>query len=405
MMPVPLKQQPLDIHRGRGQFPLRHAIRLAVGRNVSSRETLYHSLAWGAGTGLFWGIVNGIQHLAPTLLMCFGISLAIGYLSPILWRWRLVPARWGTAAMFAANGALSFVVGYVLFFGALIGCWVAFQGAGSITSGLLISAAVVGFNGFFFSIIGYYQVMGHDQERREWRLARQRDRLQQLADEARQVALRSQINPHFFFNALNTIAALIPERPADAERAVELLATALRPVLTREQPLTSTLEQELRVARAYAEIEQLRFGDRVAVTWEPGGASLQAILPSLCLQPLIENAFRHGAAKTAGPFEILVGASVEGGVLVLEVRSGPSGPEPPVCVHPAPQKPGHALHNIAARARALCGPEASLEVMVSEGAVPAAIARLQVPLAPANAVPLFTQSARVPELEKEVAAP
>ena len=66
------------------------------------------------------------------------------------------------------------------------------------------------------------------------------------------IALRSQINPHFFFNSLNTIAALIPERPRDAERAVELLAEALRPALTRAQPMTATVESEERIARICA---------------------------------------------------------------------------------------------------------------------------------------------------------
>jgi hypothetical protein len=174
---------------------------------------------------------------------------------------------------------------------------------------------------------------------------RRRATLERLAEQARIVALRAQVNPHFFFNALNTIAALIPTRPADAERAVELLAEALRPVLMRDQPMTHPLRTEFAVAEAYAQIERLRFGDRLRIEFDlPAGLATLPV-PSLSLQPLLENAIRHGAGRLRRAVE----RARRRGVPLRPHARGTRGAPPRGRVLPR-QPPGHREH----RCRAVC---------------------------------------------------
>jgi len=370
----------VDLLQGRGQMPLRHAIRWTLGQNLCSREALLNSLLWGLGMGALNTLTNPGYPLAtfvPSLL----ISFCIGYLSMIPWRWRIVPRGTRTRTMVLANGTLAFAFGYACFYASLWGGVLIAEGAKALGYKHLYGTfAAISLGGFIFAIIGYYITVGYDVERGQRRNARTHKRLERLAEEARMAALRAQINPHFFFNALNTIAALIPERPADAERAVELMATALRPVLVREQPLAASLESELRVARAYAEIEGLRLGDRLRVRFdiEPGLES--AAIPSLSLQPLVENAVRHGAAKTAQPTEIVVSARREGGGMAIAVDNRPFGTNGHDIATwaEAVSQHGHAVHNLGARLRSMCGPQATLSVRVAPDGL-AARTELRIP--------------------------
>jgi len=106
-------------------------------------------------------------------------------------------------------------------------------------------------------------------------------------------ALQARIRPHFLFNSLNTIAALTRSEPARAEEAIEDLADLFRFSLSESRPQV-TLREELEVARLYQRIEQLRLGERLEVRWRVAEVPSQAIVPSLMLQPLLENAIGHG---------------------------------------------------------------------------------------------------------------
>src|SRR5690606_39741105 len=103
-------------------------------------------------------------------------------------------------------------------------------------------------------------------------------------------ALRAQINPHFLFNALNTIAALISEKPAEAEATVEHLARLFRYVLNAEGRLFVTLGEELRLVRVYLGIEQARFGEKLEVVerWDEGVEHV--LIPAFAVQTLVEHA-------------------------------------------------------------------------------------------------------------------
>ena len=126
--------------------------------------------------------------------------------------------------------------------------------------------------------------------------------------EAQLIALRAQINPHFLFNALNTIVALIAEKPADAEDAVENLASIFRYVLQTGSSPFVKLTEELGLVRHYLDIEQSRFGSKLDVVWDVDPTLNDFPIPAFSIQTVIENAVKHGIEKKR-----------EGGVVTIEV--------------------------------------------------------------------------------------
>lgn len=157
--------------------------------------------------------------------------------------------------------------------------------------------------------------------------------------------LQSRIRPHFLFNALNTALALVRVDPARAEQVLEDLAELFRVALA-ETGLSVSLDEEIELAQRYLAIEQLRFGARMQVQWdiEPGVG--RARVPPLMLQPLVENAVRHGVEPSVRPAHVRVHAGVQRGQAVVEVvntvpeEAGPAG-------H------GMAQHNVRERLRLL----------------------------------------------------
>ena len=129
---------------------------------------------------------------------------------------------------------------------------------------------------------------------------------------ARFLALSSQLQPHFLFNALNTIAALIPARPEVAERMVVDLASLLRFSVARDTAALIPLEEEIEIGRAYLRIEEHRFADRLRVRVDVADAVRRAAVPPFVLQPLLENAVRHGLSPRAGRSTLEVRAVQDG---------------------------------------------------------------------------------------------
>jgi two-component system, LytTR family, sensor kinase len=146
------------------------------------------------------------------------------------------------------------------------------------------------------------------------------ERLKRLLTEAELKALRTQVDPHFLFNTLNTIADLISSNPEKAERMTERLAECFRYALAKHSRDLSTLDEELDFARHYLEIEQVRFGDRLRVQLSRGDATGSEAIPSLLLQPLLENAIRHGLAPVREGGCVSVHAHREGERLHLRVE-------------------------------------------------------------------------------------
>jgi len=164
-------------------------------------------------------------------------------------------------------------------------------------------------------------------EREEERLERSRREtslVHQLV-EAELRALRAQINPHFLFNSLNTIAALVHQEPAIAEAMTLRLAKIFRHVLTQTERPYSSLAEELQFLQAYLDIEQVRFGERLKVEFQLGAALGDRQVPALILQPLVENAIKHGLAPKLGECRLFIGGTAENGLIVLRVRDNGVG--------------------------------------------------------------------------------
>ncbi len=142
-------------------------------------------------------------------------------------------------------------------------------------------------------------------------------------------ALRAQLNPHFLFNALNSIVTLIGKEPADAERMVVRLADLLRSTLALSSDQEVTLRRELELVTQYLGIEQVRFNDRLTVAWEVDPVTNEALVPALALQPLVENAIVHGTSRITGEGRIAIRSSVEGTTLRLTVSDNGPGPWAP----------------------------------------------------------------------------
>jgi two-component system, LytTR family, sensor histidine kinase AlgZ len=137
---------------------------------------------------------------------------------------------------------------------------------------------------------------------------------------ARVHALQARIRPHFLFNSMNTIASLTRSDPALAESAVQDLADLFRANLS-EKRNTITLAEELEVARIYQRIEELRLGDRLRVVWSISQLPMQALVPGLLLQPLLENAIYHGVEPQPGGGTVTVTGELSGGLVTVVVRN------------------------------------------------------------------------------------
>jgi two-component system, LytTR family, sensor histidine kinase AlgZ len=123
--------------------------------------------------------------------------------------------------------------------------------------------------------------------------------------EARLQALQARIRPHFLFNSLNAVLSLIRRDPKRAERALEDLADLFRTLMGDARQFVR-LEEEVSLLERYADIEQLRLGERLRISWELAAAPTDALLPPMVLQPLLENAVYHGVEPGTGPGEVLV---------------------------------------------------------------------------------------------------
>lgn len=174
--------------------------------------------------------------------------------------------------------------------------------------------------------------------------------------EARIQALQARIRPHFLFNSMNTIASLIHNRPEVAEEAVEDISDLFRASLATDQRLIP-VEQELFLIRRYLHMEQLRLDDRLKVEWSLGELDMQALIPPLILQPLVENAVYHGIEPLPDGGTVVIGATTLQGRLVFTLTNPVGGGSEPSHIH------GNriAQENIRQRLAAHYGDRAGLE--------------------------------------------
>jgi hypothetical protein len=184
-------------------------------------------------------------------------------------------------------------------------------------------------------------------------------------------ALQAQLNPHFLFNALNSVVALIGRDPALAQRTVVRLADLLRATLRAGDTQEVALAQEIEVTRRYLEIELVRFADRLTVRWDVA-ENIDAVVPAFALQPLVENALLHGIAQLAGRGTLSISAGREADVVVLRVCDNGPGPLAPSRSNGA----GVGLTNLRARLERLYGDAASLALQARDGGGAEAVLRV-----------------------------
>ena len=194
---------------------------------------------------------------------------------------------------------------------------------------------------------------------------------------ARLEELQARIRPHFLFNTLNAAIALVRTSPAQAEQVLEDLAELFRQALVSPSAVRS-LSQEVELARKYLEIEQLRFGERLHVSWQVDPSTLDVSLPALVLQPLVENAVRHGVETTPGKGWIVIQSWCEDQHVVVCIRNAvaaapASQTSPSPCPAPSPPAAGHgmALRNVRQRLRLLHDLDAGFDAGLQCAAQPA----------------------------------
>jgi two-component sensor histidine kinase len=177
--------------------------------------------------------------------------------------------------------------------------------------------------------------------------------------QARLQALRMQINPHFLFNTLNTISALIRENPDAADRMIVRLSELLRRTLDRGDVQEVPLREEIEFLKSYLEIEQMRFPDRLTVTYDIEPKANELFVPHLILQPLVENALRHGIMPREEAGRVKISAAISGGdTLELKVWNNGNGlTNPTEPSDPSDKSPraGIGLQNIRSRLAQLYG--------------------------------------------------
>jgi len=221
--------------------------------------------------------------------------------------------------------------------------------------------------GVYFALVGiqhsfFYFAQARERETQAARLAAQ-------LSEARLAALRMQLNPHFLFNSLNAITVLVRDgNTGDASRMLELLSGVLRQVLQTDRGHETALAEELDFLERYLAIEQVRFSDRLRPRFEIDASIARAAVPRFLLQPLVENALRHGIARRGAAGLVEIAGRREGEQLVLTVRDDGPGL--------GTMTEGVGLSNTRQRLAALYGEHASLEIANADGGGAIATVRL-----------------------------
>jgi two-component system, LytTR family, sensor kinase len=279
---------------------------------------------------------------------------------PFVWlarRWPLERSRWlPRLAMWLAVSSIAVVLKYAIMYAVLV----LFERNTRPLGTIIASSFIVESIAFWAMIAVIHAIEFYDRYReREEHATELRG---QLA-EARLEALSARLHPHFLFNTLQGISTLLHRDPAAADRMLTQLGALLRRSLERGLLPEVPLHEELDVVRDYIGIQQVRFGDRLAVKVEVEPGVHEFLVPYFVLQPLMENAIQHGIARRAGAGEIRIGAAIEGQRLRIAVTDNGPGLERP---NEFPRD-GIGLSSTRLRLKTLYGDDASLAVGPAPG--------------------------------------
>jgi sensor histidine kinase YesM len=223
------------------------------------------------------------------------------------------------------------------------------------------SLKLIMFTGLWIGLIFGFDAFARSQEQHRRLLA-----LQKSLAEAQLAHLKAQLRPHFFFNALNTISALMHVDVPRADRLLSRLADLLRATLQWSDKEITSLREEIRMLELYAQIMQERFADRVTLSWKVDDAALPGAIPALLLQPLLENAFKHGVERSRDAVRIEIEGRREGDRLHIAIRNTGS-----TLTGASPN--GVGLRNCRERLAVLYGDAGKLQLAQLQDAVEASV--------------------------------
>ncbi|HTN08129.1 sensor histidine kinase [Agriterribacter sp.] len=179
---------------------------------------------------------------------------------------------------------------------------------------ILVSGCVI-----LISVLGYTLEEQKEQESRK-------NESEKIVRDAELYKLRQQLQPHFLFNSLNSISALVISQPAEARRMIQQLSDYLRSTLKKEEHMWVMLSEELQYLELYLDIEKVRFGRRLTTDIRIEAPALSMTLPAMLLQPVVENAIKFGLYDTTGDITISIDTAVDGQMLIVTVKN-PFDPE------------------------------------------------------------------------------
>lgn len=278
---------------------------------------------------------------------CIGLCIYAGCLAA--WRWAATPRGRLLGTILAVPvGAVSGVGLSILLMGTQGSAWVSSMAWQSLMIGLMFGAAI---SALFYLRERMSQLEAELKERQLREALAERERVG-----AQLRMLQAQIEPHFLFNTLANLSVLIRTDPATAERMLADLIRYLRATLARTREDGATLADEMELLRAYLEILRLRMGERLRYTFDVSPELLGRPFPPMLLQPLVENAVRHGLEPKLGGGELRVEARPANGKLRLAVEDTGVG------LRPSATGTGLGLDNVRRRLQALYGNEAAMDV-------------------------------------------
>jgi two-component system, LytTR family, sensor kinase len=307
--------------------------RLPMTGSVSATPDSRRWPAWLAVAGIWTllGLSSAAQNVASRVMdgrpsdwtIVFPRTLAdwltCGLFTPaIVWLVRRAPpsARhpFRTAALYV-TGAIAFILLKSALFAPL--ARLLSPGRPSRTWMEQVSGNVFSLSLTFAAVTGAVVALDHLRRAREREL--RASRLEAQLAQVQLHALRAQLNPHFLFNALNALSALIHSDPAAADRMVLRLGELLRQALDAGDAAEVPLRDELRLVERYLDVMKIRLGDRLQVQMEVAPEALDALVPSLLLQPLVENAVQHGIGGRADAGRLRIAARRQGEQLMVEI--------------------------------------------------------------------------------------
>ncbi len=347
----------------------------------SRRRRWVSAFGFWTAVGLFFSLqslvsyaANGSEvHVGATLVFRMSHWYAWGLLAPLIFRLaRRVPLdrqRWRRGMPVHVAAAAGIVV-------LQMGLSTALRLGGFLLSGTLAPGDMASYltrsagqmpAGSFDGVVTYVLLLGLFHLFEYHRKYRERElrasKLEGQLAQAQLTALKMQLHPHFLFNTLHGISALVSEDPNAAERMIARLSDLLRLTLENAGTQEVPLRQELAFLERYLEIEQIRFQDRLIVTVDIAPDVRDARVPNLVLQPLVENAIRHGIAPRTTPGRVEITAGRTGERLCLSVRD--DGPGLPAGDGRTAE--GVGLANTRARLNRLYGPAHRLELHTPTG--------------------------------------